>query len=295
MRFFTLFAALFGLFLAACSPTGRSTAGPQSVAFPHIHGLGFSADGTSLSVPAHDGLLVFANGSWQVPDVPANDYMGYTTTDNGFYSSGHPGSGSNLPNPLGLVKSDDGGQTLEILAFESESDFHLLGVGYENHAIYVVNSAPNSKLMQGLFYSLDEGQTWNQSQVQGLNKAPIQIAVHPTNESAIAIATESGLYLSSDHGNTFALIGEAVPVSAITFHPKGQYLLFGYHSLTMYDLTESMTETITTPTIAEADAISYIAINPASDEIAFATFNKDIYLSQANRQSWQKIAVQGAG
>lgn len=294
MPFFAIVIAMFVLVLTACSPANQTTSVPQAVEFPHIHGLGFSADGGTLYVPAHDGLLVFTNGQWQVPNLPVNDYMGYTATNNGFYSSGHPGSGSNLPNPLGLVKSDDGGQTLDVLAFEGESDFHLLGVGYENHAIYVLNSSPNSQLGLGLFYSLDEGQTWEQSSGQGIEGNIFQIAVHPTDAGTVAIATETGLYLSNDYGNTFALNGEASPVSAVVFHPEAESLFFGYQGLYHYDLATGTIDTLTPPAITD-DVIGYIAVNPSSGEVALATFNKDIYLSQNNRQSWQQIADQGVG
>ncbi|MGH2537487.1 MAG: hypothetical protein ACRDHL_08850, partial [Candidatus Promineifilaceae bacterium] len=105
--------------------------GQAAVEFPHIHGLGFSADGRQLFVPAHDGLRLFSNGQWQIPDAAGHDYMGYAPADDGFYSSGHPHPSSGLVNPLGLVKSNDGGQTLTRLGFEGESDFHLMGVGYQ--------------------------------------------------------------------------------------------------------------------------------------------------------------------
>ncbi|MGH2535886.1 MAG: F510_1955 family glycosylhydrolase, partial [Candidatus Promineifilaceae bacterium] len=129
-------------------PQGEEGSGdsPVTAEFPHIHGLGFSADGRQLFVPAHDGLRLFSDGQWQIPDAPAHDYMGYAPADDGFYSSGHPHPSSGLVNPLGLVKSTDGGQTLTRLGFEGESDFHLMGVGYQNHAIYVVNPRANSRL-----------------------------------------------------------------------------------------------------------------------------------------------------
>lgn len=271
----------------------QSQAAAQPVQFPHIHGLGFSADGSVLYVPAHNGLLAFTYGQWQVPNLPVNDYMGYTTTNNGFYSSGHPGSESNLPNPLGLVKSDDGGQTLDVLAFEGESDFHLMGVGYENNAIYVLNSSPNSQLERGLFYSLDDGQTWEQSSGQGIDSNIFQIAVHATESDTVAIATETGLHLSNDYGNAFALNGAASPVSAVVFHPEAESLFFGYEGLYHYDLATDTLDTLTAPTLADGDTISYLAVNPRSGEIAIATFNKDIYLSQNNRQTWEQIAVRG--
>jgi hypothetical protein len=57
-----------------------------------------------------------------------------------------------------------------------------------------------------LYYTIDDGQVWEQSQAQGLAGSPSQLAVHPTLSETVAIATDTGLYLSGDHGNTFTRI-----------------------------------------------------------------------------------------
>lgn len=285
---FVLVASVF--ILAGC---GRAQA---SVDMPHIHGLGFSPDGRQLIVPAHDGLRVFAEGEWSVSDAPAHDYMGYTPVDEGFYSSGHPHPSSGLINPFGLVKSTDGGETLERLGFEGESDFHLMGVGYENHAIYVLNPAPNSRLAAGMHVSLDDGQTWQPCTAQGLIARPFRIAVYPTDANRVAVATEAGLYLSTDYGDSFTRIGEAAPVTAAVFHPNGQTLLFGANQLSTYALSSEQITALPSPNIVGDDAISYIAVNPVqNEEIALATFNRDIYLSSDGGQTWQQIAADGKG
>ncbi len=281
---------------AASAPPGAGASQEEQVAIdlPHIHGLGFSADGRQLIVPAHDGLRLFAGGRWQVPDVPAHDYMGFAPADDGFYSSGHPHPSAGLANPLGLVKSTDGGQTLVRMGFEGESDFHLMAVGYENHAIYVANPAPNSRLPAGLHYSLDDGQTWQQSALQGVNGQIGQIAVHPTNANVVALATEGGLFLSEDYGDSFGPVTGRGPATAVTFYPDGQQLLAGYTLLLVYDLATRHIGELPTPTLAAGDAVSYMAVNPARPaEIALATFSRDIYLSPDGGQSWQPIAQDG--
>lgn len=280
---------LAGLLYIGGQRGGTGTA----VQFRHIHGLSFSSDGSQLFVPAHDGLLVYENGRWLSPDLPVHDYMGYSGTDDGFYSSGHPGPGSNLVNPLGLVKSTDGGVTFETLAFEGESDFHLMAAGYESHAVYVVNPAPNSRLSVGLHYTLDEGQTWQQRRAQGISSSPIQLAAHPTEPGMVAVAAEGGLFLSNDYGDTFTRVGDAAPVTAVTFDPNGERLLFAYQGLSAYDLATGQTASFQTPSVTGDDAVGYIAVNPVSDQIAFATFARDIYLSEDEGQSWEAIAEQG--
>ncbi len=274
---------------------GGGHAGDE-VQIPHLHGLGFSADGRQLFVPAHSGLRVYADGRWQNPDLPVNDYMGYAPTNDGFYSSGHPGPGSNLVNPLGLVKSSDGGKTLTTLDFAGESDFHLMAVGYQNHAIYVLNPTPNSKLGAGLYYSVDDGKTWQQSALKGVNTQPTQIAVHPTEAGTVALATDEGVLLSFDHGNTFEQIGGGAPVTAVAWSPDGKQLVFGATTLSAYDLESKQIKELSTPSIKGQDAIAYIAVNPQQpDELAFATYGRDIYLSTGAGQTWTQIAQDGAG
>lgn len=294
MRFFALFVIIgLGLFLAACSPETNVSESTQPIQIPHIHGLGFSADDSALYVPAHTGLIVYSNGGWNVPDLPINDYMGYTPTDQGFYSSGHPSLNSNLPNPLGIVKSEDDGQTLQTLAFQGEIDFHQLGVGYKNHAIYALNETPNTQIGIGLFYSLDDGATWEQSALSGVRGQILQIAVHPTKAEMVALATENGLYLSSNYGSTFEQVGNSAPVSSVTFDPAGDQLLFGYRELSTYTLESGQIQVLTSPTLTQDTAIGYIAVDPMSNTLALATFAKDIYLSQDNGVSWRVIASQG--
>jgi hypothetical protein len=268
----------------------------QSVDLPHIHGLGFSPDGRQILVPAHTGLRTFAEGAWRTPDVPAHDYMGFVATDDGFYSSGHPAPGSALPNPLGLVKSMDGGTTLSQLGFAGESDFHLMGVGYRNHTIYVLNPAPNARLGAGLYYSLDDGASWQQSTMNGISGQPIQTAVHPSEASIVALATDTGVFLSSDYGATFTRVGSDGLVTAAAFHPDGTRLFFGATVLSTYDLHTEQVTILPTPAITGRDALSNIAANAVQpDEVVIATFERNIFRTEDGGQSWQQLARSGTG
>ena len=274
--------------------TYEQTEQATALVMPHIHGLGFSPDGQQLLVPAHDGLRIYSEDTWHIPDVPAHDYMGFTPANDGFYSSGHPHPSSNLVNPLGLVKSSDGGQTLVRLGFEGESDFHFMAVGYENHAIYVANAAPNSTLQSGVYYSLDDGQSWQPSNVLGLTAQPTQMAVHPTQANVVAMATGSGLFLSNDYANSFVLVKESGPVTALTFHPDKQTLLTGYLQLFRYDFTTQERTPLSAPEISTDDSINYVASSPANpNELALATLNRDIYFSRDGGKNWKKIVKDG--
>ena len=279
----------------------RSSAGAtqnhdETVAFPHVHGLGFTSDGAQLLIPAHVGMFSVQDGRWQRPSGPPHDYMGFAISDDGFYSSGHPApSAPDLPNPLGLVKSTDGGQTLHHLGFAGESDFHMLAVGYTNHAIYVLNPEHNAQLGPGMYSSLDDGRTWKQSAAQGVRAAPVAIAVHPTQAQMVALATDHGVLLSRDYGATFARIGEAKPVTAATFTPNGT-LLFGSTELWTYDAATMQMTALPAPSLGPQEVVTAIAVNPVQpQELALATTQRNIFQSEQNGQGWVQLARNGVG
>lgn len=268
-------------------------ANAQPIHIKHLHGLGYSADGKQLIVPAHDGLVIYENGQWRVPDAPINDYMGYAPSDEGFYSSGHPGPDTKRVNPLGLIKSSDLGKTLTTLAFEGESDFHMMAVGYGSHAIYVLNTTPNSKLGVGLFYSLDDAKTWTQSNAQGLTGQLVQLAAHPSQANIIAAVTQDGSFLSTDHGQTFERVAGVDRAAATTFTPDGQAVLFGLTGLQTYSIPDGQVASLGAPRITADDAISNIAINPVSGDIAIATFAKHVFVTNDRGSTWKQIATAG--
>ena len=267
----------------------------ETVQMPHLHGISFSADGEQLIVPAHIGLVVFENNLWSIPDIPGHDYMGYSGVDDGFFSSGHPSVESGLINPLGLIKSTDGGHSITNIGFEGETDFHYMAVGYENHTIYVLNPQTNPTLSAGVHYSLDEGQTWQPSELAGLEGSLLQIAVHPSDSATVVISTDVGLFLSTDFGASFTRIGNISGVTAVSFHPNGGSILFGNTGLYMYNLANQQTETLSIPLLAANDFIAFIAVSPVNEDIAFATFGKNIYLTRDNGQNWVQIAREGLG
>lgn len=303
-----LLAALVVL-LAACGASVPATQAPAPAAshaaddghshnaleeMPHLHGLGFSADGRQLIVPAHTGLRVYEDGAWHTPDVPAHDYMGFALVDDGFYSSGHPAPGSSLANPLGLVKSTDGGATLQSLGFVGESDFHTMGVGYRSHAIYLVNPAPNSSLQPGPFYSLDRGKTWQPFAAAGVTAAPYAIAVHPDEPGTLALPTDAGLMQSTDYGASFALVGAPEQTTAAAYTLDGKRLIFGAKSLSALDLASGTVATIQAPRLGPEDVFTYLATSPTSpDTLAAATLERDIFLSRDGGATWEQIADNG--
>lgn len=306
----SLLASALLIVLAACgaAPVGQSPAPTANAArsdsadghghsgleeMPHLHGLAFSADGRQLIAPAHSGLRIYEDGAWHTPGVPAHDYMGFAPAEDGFYSSGHPAPGS-LTNPLGLVKSTDGGATLKNLGFVGESDFHTMGVGYRSHAIYLVNPAPNGTIQAGPYYSLDRGKTWQPFAGRGVSAAPYAIAVHPDEPGTLALPTDAGLVQSTDYGATFTLVGQAEPITAAVYALDGKRLLFGSKTLMALNLTSGEAAPLKAPELGAEDVFTYIATSPtATETLAVATLERDVFLSLDGGATWDQIADNG--
>jgi len=272
----------------------------EPVTLTHVHGLAYSADGRQLLVPSHHGLAIYRDGKWSKAPGPQHDYMGFSATAKYLYSSGHPGHGSGLVNPFGLIRSRDGGRTWDKLGLEGETDFHLLATGWNTNAIFVWNPAPNSRMKRpGLHYTLNDGFAWKPAQAAGLAGEPRALAVHPDDAAMVAIATSAGLYLSRDSGGRFSKIAEGGGGLSAIFEFEGRHVWYGSFDgrakLTRVPTTGGHPVQLSLPALKD-DAVAYIAQNPARRlEYAIATFGRSVYLSKDAGQSWMHITDRGQG
>ncbi|WP_144289428.1 F510_1955 family glycosylhydrolase [Domibacillus epiphyticus] len=271
-----------------------------NISFDHIHGLGYTNDGNRLIVPAHDGLRIFEDERWKKSENAQHDYMGFSITDEGFFSSGHPAPDSDLKNPLGIVKSDELGAEIQTLTLYGEVDFHGMAAGYYSNAIYVMNPQPNSIMDRpGLFFSTDEAANWTNSSAKNVDGQAASLAVHPKNEKSAAIGTDKGAFLSIDNGNQFEQVLSDAPVSALSYTFDEKLLvgsMRGTAELSILDLESLEVKEVEIPSINEEEFITYIAANPKNkDVIAYSTSENNIYVSNDSGESWDPIAVKGKG
>jgi DNA-binding beta-propeller fold protein YncE len=284
-------AVALGGLLGAAFVVGASTI------LHHVHGLAFTPDGKALVVPAHYGLAVYRDGRWTKAPGPPHDLMGFSMTRGAIYSSGHPAAGTPLRDPLGLVKSTDGGLSWRLLGLSGEADFHLMAAGYRSGAIYVINPARNSRMPSpGLYVTHDEGRSWKAAAASGVAGRVTSIAAHPTSPAIIALGTLRGLHLSRDGGAAFSRLGPPQPVTAVTFDPDGKHIYFATQSSDrLYRIGVDGTQSPPVPLPALGrDFVLYIAQNPAArNELAIATARRDVYLSADGGNDWQQIADEG--
>ena len=268
------------------------------VTLMHVHGLAYSADGQRLIIPSHHGLAIYEGGKWSKAPGPAHDYMGFSASANGIYSSGHPAPGSGLVNPFGLLRSGDGGKTWHKLGLEGESDFHLMATSWHTSAVYVWNAAPNSRMPRpGLHFTLNDGFAWNAAAAKGLDGDPLSLAVHPEDAKTVAIATSSGIFESSDAGESFARVAGEQGTS-VFFDLDGTHLWYGSYDgrqprLARARLKGGPATQLKLPPLTQ-DAVAFIAQNPARRaEYAIATFQRDVFLSNDGGKRWKRIAERG--
>ena len=102
----------------------------------HVHGLGVDPGDGVLYAATHSGLFrVPEQGKAQRVANRAQDTMGFSIVGPGkFIGSGHPDFREDDVRPplLGLIESDDRGETWDRISLHGEADFHALHAAHGN-------------------------------------------------------------------------------------------------------------------------------------------------------------------
>lgn len=253
----TIMAPILALALAGCSgsevvatdtnnQTRASTSAGEGLPSQHVHGVAFNSADDKVYLATHDGLFRY-DSSGPVRVGPVIDLMGFTAAEPGhFYSSGHPGVGVDMPNPVGLIESTDAGQTWTALSRAGQTDFHALtasrtgvlgvdGAGVVASpdgrnwinlqppvAVHAIAVSPDGATVvatsqSGPARSSDGGTTW---MVQP--EAPLLQLVHfADNQKAVGVAPDGRVYLSDNAGATWDPRGTVgAPPQAVTARPQ---------------------------------------------------------------------------
>jgi hypothetical protein len=113
----------------------------------------------------------------------------------------------------------------------------------------------------------------------------------------VAIGTDQGLYLSNNYGESFELFLDKSYVSTAVFSSSDE-IIVGINNnekeLVKLDLTNNETTNYELPKNVDGN-ISFITINyEDKDEIAFATYQMNIYVSKNNGENWDLVVKTGA-
>ncbi len=191
----TVAAALSALVLSAC---GAPSSAPDIATVPdgyptgHVHGMSVDPAADQVLLATHDGLYNVSSSPAERIG-PVIDLMGFTANEEGtLFASGHPGPGTDMPDPVGLIRSTDNGRSWQPISRQGETDFHALTTTAGNELVGFAGEVLRSV----------DGRQWKPSATQFQ-----AFDLSGTDSSSVVLATsEEGLHRSTDAGDTWKLV-----------------------------------------------------------------------------------------
>ena len=164
-----------------------ATASGESIGtLSHIHVV--RAFGDQIILGTHEGLYQYLSEKSVKRINPEKfDVMGLAVSSKGLFASGHPGPGSKLKEPVGLLFTPKQGGKWQELSLSGVVDFHTLEtVGNE---IYGADSGSGQ-----LMYSANGGKSWSK---RGVNIFT-DIAPNPSKKASVVAVKGGKLFQSTD-------------------------------------------------------------------------------------------------
>lgn len=180
----------------------------------HVHGLGVDPGDGVLYAATHSGLFrVPEQGRATRVANRAQDTMGFSVVGPGrFIGSGHPDFREDDVRPplLGLIESDDRGETWDRVSLHGKADFHALHAAHDR--VYGFDSTSQTFMVSADRTSWDRRSTLPMA----------DFAVDPGDPDAILATTQQGLVRSTDGGRKWAPVPEAPTLVFLTWAQQGQ-------------------------------------------------------------------------
>lgn len=269
-----------------------------------IHGVGVSNDGITY-IATHEGLFSTKDvgKSWNKVGAANDDYMGFHLRSDGtMITSGHPGSNSDLPNPMGVLISKDKGLNWKEVEYVGKIDFHLLTTYHHDpDVIYGFNQMGTGKYGAGIYKSLDGGEKWVKVEPKGLPDdlhKVYSLLVMPEDKNALLAGTEVGVMISKDGGENWDMFDDSRLITAMTVMPNGKdimaYSINNVESGVMMSKDSGESWTSIGLDLGEDDAASSISVNQKDEkQIAVSTFTTSLFVTKDGGQKWEQIITSG--
>lgn len=237
---------------------------------PHIHHL--KVVEKKVLVLTHAGLFeLVGNNDMRLVSENKFDVMGFTTLGKALFASGHPAEGSKMPNPIGLVKSIDGGLSWKTVSLEGEVDFHFLEGSRTD--LYGADAQTGN-----LLYSANSGKRWSSL---GTNKFS-DIAVSPKVSGVAVAIMNSDLLITKNAFKSITKIESSLKITQIEWRNSGLYALSGSALYKSTNLGKTWTKL---STFKGAPGILSV-----SDQMMLVTLESSIYTSKNNGKSFKKTS-----
>ena len=236
----------------------------------HIHHVKVIEN--KVFVLTHEGLYeLVSRNDMKLVGKEKIDVMGFTTLGKTWLASGHPAQGSKMPNPIGLVKSIDGGLNWKAISLVGKVDFHFLEGARTD--LYGADSQSGDVL-----YSADSGKTWRSL---GANTFS-DIAVSPAMPAMAIALKDSELLLTENAFKASSKIKSSLKFTQIEWRKSGLYALSGN---SLYKSTNFGKTWTKQSTFKGAPGILSV-----SDQMMLVTVGSDIYTSKNSGRKFQILS-----
>ena len=180
----------------------------------HVHGLGVDPGDGGLYAATHSGLFrVPERGKAARVANRAQDTMGFSIVGPGqFIGSGHPDFREDDVRPplLGLIGSDDRGETWDRISLHGKADFHALHAAHGN--VYGYDSTSQT------FMVSQNRRDWDRRSTLPM----ADFAVDPTDPDTLLATTQNGLVRSADGGRRWTQVDGAPILVVLAWAGQGQ-------------------------------------------------------------------------
>ncbi len=223
---------------AAPDPSASVTDVALSLPLDHVHAA-VAVDG-GLLLGTHTGVVRVdpVAGTVSTTGESRDDFMGLAGSDDVLVASGHPGAGSSLPDPVGLIRSTDGAQSWEPVSLTGEIDFHVLaadgsriaGAATTGELLYSEDAGVNWSSLgsaeatglawfQGTLWLADGSSLWtwkpgDEAPVQEVGTPAVLLAAAPDGSRLWALLRDGSVVATQD-GKSWASVAEVSEASAL--------------------------------------------------------------------------------
>ena len=215
LRLITLISS--ALLIAGCGSSGTEFVA-RAGDLGHIHDLVLEDDGTLLAA-SHTGLFRIEGVDRAVlVGEERHDLMAMTSDASGLIASGHPDLRleeyrvEDRPPFLGLARSENGGESWDVVGLLGEADFHALTA--TDAGLFAADTS-------GVIWHLDDAGQWNEL---GAVEAR-DLAVDPDDPTRqVAPDYDEGIWASDDGAVTWTRVAGAPPVIEVDWLSDGSLL-----------------------------------------------------------------------